>query len=102
MPTGTTPDPDSAARKRVIDRRADWRRAHWGLYVLPGMATLNAVLVLVGRFSPFPVFGAVLGVAGIVAHYCGGRATKVRSVLVLELGAVALAFAGFLLTSIVE
>ena len=99
MPAGATPEPEPAAQKPVIDRWADWRRNHWGLYCFPGMATLYSIFAFVGSFSVYSVIGAVLGIASIVVHYRSGRALKVRGFLVLEIGAMMLAVAAFVVAS---
>ncbi|MEV5537895.1 hypothetical protein AB0L13_13645 [Saccharopolyspora shandongensis] len=97
MSPETAPDPPS--RKPVIDRWADWRRNHWGLYCFPGMAILYSVFVFVGTLSLYSVVGLMLGIVSVVAHYCSGRAEKVRGFLVFEFGAMALAVVAFLIAA---
>ncbi|GAA2349746.1 hypothetical protein GCM10009854_29330 [Saccharopolyspora halophila] len=97
------PDPTAGpapAPKPVIDWRADWRRAHWGLYVLPGMAIVVSVLLLVDDVSPTRLLSALVGILSIVVNFCGGRVVKPWQVFVLLPGTVALAFVAFWLTGL--
>lgn len=94
------PEQTPSTEKPVIDRRSDWRRAHWGLYVLPGMSLLNAFFVVLAVPSLYPVAGAVFGGAGAASHYYAGRTSKVRDVLIFEAIMIAFAAAGFWITSL--
>jgi hypothetical protein len=84
-----------SATEPVVRWRTDWRRAHGGLYILPGMAILVSILRLFDDFTPPLLLTGLLGILSIVVNRCGGRAVKPWQVFALLPLAVALAFLAF-------
>ncbi|TWF93624.1 hypothetical protein [Saccharopolyspora dendranthemae] len=88
-------NPGTAFPKPVIDRSADWRRNHRGLYVLPAMAITVSAFLLFDEVTSYRVLAGFMGVLSIVVNYLGGRVVKTWQVFVLLPLAVTLAFAAF-------
>ncbi|WP_461157043.1 hypothetical protein [Saccharopolyspora tripterygii] len=88
-------NPETTPPKPVVDWRADWRRNHRGLYILPAMAIIVSAFLLLDELSIYRLLAGLMGVLGIVVNYFGGRVVKPWQVLVLLPLAVSLAFAAF-------